>query len=565
MFSLRKWLGGGFRNLLADRSPLTVSQPGRQRGRRPRLEELESRLAPTVNFPDITPGAIWVQCDDLEPNTVTVYRQGGMTVISGTGTFPHSFPSSQFTGIYILGGALGTVTNIQANVLPVYVYGAAHDTVNVGNTADGVQDIQADLRMWNRSSYNTININDSADPLLRAVTHDTVMGGHDYVPYGRITGLAPATISYRCPDTSSVTIDTGVGGATVNVLSTGTNHLAGGLPLTLVGHAPGTVNVGNPAHGVQDIQGELRIQDPPSYDRITIDDTADLVARTVTQDTWAPPPQFDPYGRITGLAPATISYKYADTSSLTVNTGYGGATVNVLSTGRNGLSTGLPLTLVGHALGSVNVGNPVSGVQSIQSDLLIENPPSFDAINIDDTADPFYQFVTHDTWNPPSDPVPYGRIFGLAPGTISYEYDDTTSVNVATGVGGATVNVLSTGVPLALLGNGPTVVNVHDANGVQDIRGALTIQNPTGATTLNINDCGDPGNRTLTESLASGFGTISGLAPAAISFRVTDLEGLNVLTDSGVTTILGSAVNYFFGLGFPVSYSACGGGIITYQ
>jgi hypothetical protein len=446
------------------------------------------------------------------------------------------------------------------------VNGPGHYTVNVGNTAHGVQDIQADLLIDNQPSDFTLEINDSADPVLRAVTHDTGPGPvWDPVPYGRITGLAPATISYGYADTSSVSIDTGVGGATVNVLSTGSNHLAGGLPLTLVGHAPGTVNVGNPAHGVQDILGELRIQDPPAYDTITIDDTADLGARTVTQDTWAPPFDLEPYGRITGLAPATISYKYADTSSVTVDTGYGGATVNVLSTGRNGLANGLPLTLVGHALGTVNVGNPVSGVQSIQSDLLIENPPSFDAINIDDSADPFDQFVTHDTWTPPSDPALYGRIFGLAPGTISYEYDDTTSVTVATGVGGATVNVLSTGVPLTLIGNGPTIVNVHDVNGIQDIQGALTIQNPTGATTLDINDCGDPGNRTVTESLAGGVGTISGLAPASISFRVTDLNGLNVMTDSGVTTILGSAVNYFFGLGFPVSYSACGGGSIIYQ
>src|SRR5205085_10741693 len=41
----------------------------------------------------------------------------------------------------------------------------------------------------------------------------------------------------------------------------------------------------------------------------------------------------DPYGRMTGLAPAPINYKYADTASITVSGGSGGNTFNFNASG----------------------------------------------------------------------------------------------------------------------------------------------------------------------------------------------------------------------------------------
>jgi hypothetical protein len=86
------------------------------------------------------------------------------------------------------------------------------------------------------------------------------------------------------------------------------------------------------------------------------------------------------------------------------------------------------------------------------------------------------------------------------------------------------------------------------------------------STTLNINNCADPQNRSVNESLsASGVGTLQGLAPGSISFQASALNGLNVMTGSGVTTLFGAPIMYFFGLGFPVTYTPCGGGSIIYM
>src|SRR5262249_38267708 len=98
-----------------------------------------------------------------------------------------------------------------------------------------------------------------------------------------ITGLAPAAISYRGVQTGAVHITLGSGANTftvegtntagsgdVTMLDTGTGNAVNIVnilktdsttPLTVVGHGPNTtVNVGNPADGVQDIRGEVKLQ-----------------------------------------------------------------------------------------------------------------------------------------------------------------------------------------------------------------------------------------------------------------------------------------------------------------
>ena len=66
------------------------------------------------------------------------------------------------------------------------------------------------------------------------------------------------------------------------------------------------------AGSVQGILGTLTIQNPHSFDTINVDDSADTLARTVTLSTFVSGGAN--WGAITGLAPAAINYKYADTS-----------------------------------------------------------------------------------------------------------------------------------------------------------------------------------------------------------------------------------------------------------
>src|SRR5262249_47701622 len=151
---------------------------------------------------------------------------------------------------------------------------------------------------------------DSVDATARTVILDTVTVGEE--SFGRITGIAPAAIEYKYADTVNLTVQTGVGGATVDVLATG-------VPVYLVGYGANTmVNVGNNG-SVQAIYGQLAIANLPFYPTVNVDDSADATARTVGLDT-VTIGGFR-FGSITGLAPASILYRSSDTSSVTIETG----------------------------------------------------------------------------------------------------------------------------------------------------------------------------------------------------------------------------------------------------
>jgi hypothetical protein len=150
---------------------------------------------------------------------------------------------------------------------------------------------------------------------------------------------------------------------------------------------------------------------PPYYTTINVDDSADPTPRTVTVGNEAT----SGFGVICGLAPADISFKYADTAQVTISTGTGGNTVNVLA-------TGVTTNLIGHGGDTVNLGNNGS-VQGIWGTLNISNPPSYTAINVDDSADPFAQHATLSQATINGDPN-WEALSGLAPAAINYyDYD----------------------------------------------------------------------------------------------------------------------------------------------
>src|SRR5207244_3865869 len=128
----------------------------------------------------------------------------------------------------------------------------------------------------------------------------------------------------------------------------------------------------------------------------------------------------------------------------------------------------------------------------------------------------------------------FGLVHGLAPADVTFKYGDTASVTVSTGVGGNTVNVLATGVPTNLLGHARDTVNVGNSGSVQGILGALSITNPPSFTTINVNDSADTAARhaTLSQATINGdshWETLSGLAPASISYYEYDVASIAVL------------------------------------
>jgi len=352
-------------------------------------------------------------------------------------TTDHFNPPSPFVVNTGSGSNTVNILNTSAHIA-LNVIGSGHDTVNVGN-AGSVQGILADVNIENPPSFDTINVNDSADTTARTVTLSTFVNPndsqHNSDPWGMITGLAPAAINYEYDDTTSVSVTTGHAADTVNVLATG-------VTTNLIGNGGrDTVNVGN-AGSVQGILGTLSIENPPSFNTINVNDSADTTARTVTLSTFVNPNDSqhnsDPWGTITGLAPAAINYEYDDTTSVSVTTGHAADTVNVLATG---VSTALSS---GGGHDTVNVGNAGS-VQSILGALNVQNPPSFDTINVNDSADLAFRSAVIDTF------TPFNRIIGLAPATIEYKAADASSVTIFVGPFTHVTNNQTIGVPITVI------------------------------------------------------------------------------------------------------------------
>jgi hypothetical protein len=137
---------------------------------------------------------------------------------------------------------------------------------------------------------------------------------------------------------------------TVNILST-----PPGIPVNVYGGGSSTINIGNSGSGVQEIQGPIDLENPPSVNTITIDDSADSAARTANLSTVTVSTIVNgtagQSGQLSGLAPATITWKYAETGHVTIRGGTGSTTWNVQGTG---VSTGLD---IGAGANTVNIGN----------------------------------------------------------------------------------------------------------------------------------------------------------------------------------------------------------------
>jgi hypothetical protein len=236
-------------------------------------------------------------------------------------------PAAGLTALNVWSGSTAGVTlYVKAIGVPTTYIGGANATVNVGK-AGSMQSILAPLNLENPPAFNTIVLDDSNDALTRTVTMRAFFNpaDPDANDWAQVSGLATAVINYEDTDSNTVTIDGGTGGDTLNV-----QHL--GTTTTFVGGADSTVNVGW-GGSVQGILYPLNLQNPPAYNAINIDDSADPTARTVTLSSYVSSSNSDTWGRINGLsASANINYDYNDTSSLTINGGTGGNTFNVNST-----------------------------------------------------------------------------------------------------------------------------------------------------------------------------------------------------------------------------------------
>jgi hypothetical protein len=463
-------------------------------------------------------------------------------------TFTGQFLASAIAGVDVLPGWGSDTVDVRSTLggTPTWISSGwnGNDTVVLSSVgAPSVQGINGQVDIENSPFDNTtIDVLDAGDSAARNVVLSSFLnypGTDDPGLWGSITGLAPAAIEFEYFWTSGLNVFLGQGsGTTLKVQGTG-------VPTRVNDSTSVAVTVGNQG-SVQGISGSLSIEGPNTSSTITVDDSADSIPHFTYLDPFVPAGD-TPWGSIVGLAPAEIDYEYADTKSLTVDTGPGGGGVYVRA-------TGVPTALVGNGAsfrdgnggGSgpgatvlIDIGNNGT-VEQIDGPLTIENPPGSDTISVDDSADSTPRLAVLDSI-PGIIDTTWGSISALAPAQISYEYADTQSLTIYTGLAGGVAEVHATGVPTTLIGAGtgsnnglaggggpPEYINIGQSGSAQAIDGPLSLESPTGLDNVTIDDSSDSEPRKVildrfTPAGDTPWGSISGIAPAEISYEAADV------------------------------------------
>jgi hypothetical protein len=211
------------------------------------------------------------------------------------------------------------------------------------------------------------------------------------------------------------------------------------------------------------------------------------------------------------------------------------------------------VALVGGGFDTANIGS--GSAQSISSPLSITDPPSFIAVNVNDSLNAaLSRFVTLSA-SGTSD-----TISGLAPSTITARASDLASLtlsggslgntfivsgssgpvtlNTGTGTDSTFVQNIGAGSSVAIHGqNGNDGVAVSNAGTVQGLLGPVSIDNAAGLSTLVVDDSNDSSARSVSLSQTGATDTISGLAPSGISVKAGDLGAFMLDGGSGGNTI----------------------------
>ena len=435
---------------------------------------------------------------DTTARNARVDKNGAFGYLTGMAPANIFWDTADIDSINIKSGNAADTINVVRNteILALDSAGGA-DVVNIGN-GGSLAEITGGITIRNAPSFTTLNVDGSAESGTKNVSLYNYAAAEG--TFGQIVGLAPATIQYKVGDTSAVTVQTGTGVATVGVasISRATN---------IIGHSNSTtINVGL-GGSVQGIQNTLTLTNPPAHNLVYVDDSADTVGRSVSLGTFVGSDGL--YGTIVGLAPGSIYYKEADTfTAVNVLTGSGGNSINVAATTSRGVDlyggTGNDLVTIRSTAGPTNyngrggsdtvtVGNAGS-VQAILGEITLLNPPAYNTVTVDDSADPTGRAVTFGTIIG-SDGYSYGSIVGLAPGPIYYKPYDTnyTGITVNTGNGADAIN---------LSGTAPRQINLNTGGGSDTV----TVGTLNGAVVYN----GGPGANALVGPTAGATWYISG-------------------------------------------------------
>jgi hypothetical protein len=274
----------------------------------------------------------------LSPASIFYDAAGLKSLIIHAGALPNFFTITDTPGdkavsiptTLSLFGFADTV-NVQGTTGPLTITeSTGHAIINVSNEAK-VKGIKGDLSVVTLPVFGQ-GVDLIVDDTLDRDSHKVTISDKS------ITGLAPASISYSGPNLKSLIIRGGFGDNTYDVTETPTSGIPGFAvllkgnhgkdhftvtattsPLTLDGNG-GTdvVKLGDPSTGLTALQGAVKVLNTGET-KLTVDDRGDTAAQSVGISDKG----------ITGMSSASITYKLAAGSSVTLDGGSGSDTITV--------------------------------------------------------------------------------------------------------------------------------------------------------------------------------------------------------------------------------------------
>ena len=455
----------------------------------------------TVAFASDASGGTYTINDSTAPIDIVANNGSAVTTAgSGTNTVTVTNLSSlgtawlSFDGNGNGGTAPGDIFNIQSSNDPIFINqtgpAAAHDTFNLGNTADGVQSILAPVSLQDTSGAADVTIDDSADANNQAFT---LAGGPSV---STISDLARGIITCVNDEISSLTINGGSGNDDLTV------DFSAGNPIPALS-APGLIySAGGGSDNVLNVVGT-----PPSGK------FASVVPKATGPGS----------GSITFVDQANISTEltYADLTPITDTTPATDYTFN---------DFGYPDQSF-----SATDGPAISGDQTIQ---FASTPTPSSPLNFETTDIANKSFVTFNT--PPETPGVAGPGINA---TINIPTASTgllsLTINTPTG-GDNNISFINTpaGIVTSLNNNGADSVTNVTGLGVANAT-VLFLDGGTGNNTLNYDAGGK--NPTVTPGLLPGEVLIT--IPGAGIVDAIDYTQINITDVTPLTITPGAAVS----------------------
>jgi len=189
------------------------------------------------------------------------------------------------------------------------------DAYTIGGSSDGAQSVLGEITLQNPPNLTTITVNDAANTVGRTATLDDVLIAG--LPYGRLTGLAPANINWKYNDTAAINITHGTGADSLNVR----RHQDA---LTIQGTAGNDiVTLGGVAGvGVNGITAPTTVFNTNGATTLVLNDSTDTTA--TSPNTLIHEMNTPLLGRVTGMSPAPVDYRFGQVNTVRLRTSQGG-------------------------------------------------------------------------------------------------------------------------------------------------------------------------------------------------------------------------------------------------